>query len=449
LGNPSKTVAAHAEAGLIGAILVEPAWLAVAREQLSHRDFGSPHTRAVFKAFEMLADRGNFLTADQRVCEPNLIAETIRQNGDDKHFSKDPTLYFSAAASWEILKPDNAPIFIEQIQGAAILREFIEVASGCVADVQVAKPDEAARIITEVQVKFDGLFARRAPKSLQRIGDNLNELIHRITSGEGGLTGITTGFPKLDGLTSGIQLGEFTILGARPSHGKTSLAMDIAIGAAQFGYHVLFFSYEMAKAALIERALYSLAQVEPLRSRGANATFSEDDTARIQHAGIALGSLPLYISDAHEAVPLIRAKTIRHLREHRNQALVVVDYIQIVPTVSKERTKRENREQEVAGISQGLKRIATDLDVGVLVLAQIGRDVDRRADHTPVMADLRESGSIEQDADCIMLMHRPYVYNNTEKDEGVICVAKQRNGRTGTIRLPFFKEWSSFRNTGV
>jgi replicative DNA helicase len=259
------------------------------------------------------------------------------------------------------------------------------------------------------------------------------------------ITGVATGFVDLDEMTRGLQGGDLIIVAARPSMGKTSLVLNISqYVAAQAGHSVGFFSLEMSKESLFIRLLTSEAQIDSHRLM--SGAIGQKDYGRISHALETLSAMKLYIDDtASIGVLEMRAKARRLQAEH-GLSLLVVDYIQLMSG----RGRFENRTLELASISRSLKGLAKELNVPIVVLSQLSRAPEARADHRPQLSDLRESGALEQDADVVGLIYRDDVYNKdpTNPDAGIaeLIIAKQRNGPTGTVRLAFLREQTRFAN---
>ena len=259
------------------------------------------------------------------------------------------------------------------------------------------------------------------------------------------ITGVPTGFERIDDLTSGLQKSDLIIIAGRPSMGKTSLALNIAQFAALEGQiPVAIFSLEMSKEQLAFRLLASEAKVDSQRLR--KGFLGETDWPKLTTAAGRLSEAPLYIDDTPAITVLEMKAKSRRLKADAGLGLIVVDYIQLMRAGG----YRDNREQEISEISRSLKALAKELKVPVIALSQLNRKVEDRPNRRPQMADLRESGAIEQDADVIAFIYRDEVYNrsedNTEKGLAEIIIAKQRNGPTGIVKLAFLEKFTSFEN---
>jgi len=275
------------------------------------------------------------------------------------------------------------------------------------------------------------------------------EQIEMLSQNSSAITGVPTGFSDLDEKTAGFQKGDLIIVAARPSMGKTAFTLNLAQHAAISARKaVAFFSLEMSKESLVQRMLTSEARVDAGRVR--TGRLRDDDYPRLAQAAGLLNTAPVYIDDT-PAISILemRAKARRLKADRPDLAMIIVDYLQLMQSGS----KSENRQQEVAEISRGLKALAKELELPVIALSQLSRAVESRPDKRPMMSDLRESGSIEQDADVIMFLFRPeYYYGPVDKDgnslEGraEVIIGKQRNGATGTVPLIFHKEFTRFEN---
>jgi replicative DNA helicase len=257
------------------------------------------------------------------------------------------------------------------------------------------------------------------------------------------VTGVPSGFRDVDRLTSGFQPGNLIILAARPSMGKSGLALNMAANlGVRHGTPVALFTLEMSKAEVTQRLMCSEAKVESQRLR--TGKLAQEDWSRLTSACDKLAKAPIYIDDSGSTTMMeIRSKSRRLKMREPELGLVIVDYLQLMTT----ETRSENRVQEVSEISRNLKRLARDLDVPVLALSQLSRAVEQRHDKRPILSDLRESGSIEQDADLVFFIYRDEYYNPDDTDsQGIaeVHLAKHRNGPTDLVKLSFLKRFAKF-----
>ncbi|MCZ6561151.1 MAG: replicative DNA helicase, partial [Gammaproteobacteria bacterium] len=301
--------------------------------------------------------------------------------------------------------------------------------------------DEAERKVFEIAERGQrggtGFVGLR--KILPDVIDRLDELSHT----EGDITGVATGFQKLDSLTAGLHGGELIIIAGRPSMGKTTLAMNIAENAAIAGkIPTAIFSMEMSSEQLAFRMIGSIGRVNQNNLR--TGRVSDEDGTRINSAVAIMSEAPILIDDTPALSPIeIRARARRLKREH-GLGLIVLDYLQLMGISG----TRENRATEISEISRSLKALAKELNVPIVALSQLNRSVEQRTDKRPVMSDLRESGAIEQDADVIAFIYREEVYDadTPRKGQADIIIAKQRNGPIGEFQLTFLGEYTRFEN---
>lgn len=266
--------------------------------------------------------------------------------------------------------------------------------------------------------------------------------LDELASSENRVAGLCTGFPQVDSLTGGLQPGDLTILAGRPSMGKTAFALDVSRNVAKDGKPVAYFSLEMTKVQLVLRLLASEGRVNGHRFK--DGKLSDDEWTRAIVALGVLEDVPLFLDDApHQTVKRIRAEVLR-LKRSLGLSLVVVDYLQLVTGAALDR--HANREQLISSVSRELKALAKEADVPVLALAQLSREPEKRKDHRPLLADLRESGAIEQDADLVAFIYRAESYGETEENKGQaeFIISKHRSGPTGMVELVFVKDYPSF-----
>jgi replicative DNA helicase len=286
---------------------------------------------------------------------------------------------------------------------------------------------------------------RRSGNGFVSIRDVLMEVFDRVeflSQHKGGTTGIASGFRDLDKMTSGFQRSDLIIVAARPSVGKTAFALNIAQNAGVRGKETIaIFSLEMGASQLVQRMICAEANVDANRMR--TGYLEGDDWEKLTMAIGALSEAKIYIDDSPGiTVAEIRAKC-RRLKKEKGLGMILIDYLQLIAGRSK---GGDNRQQEVSEISRTLKQIARELQVPVIALSQLSRGVEQRQDKRPMMSDLRESGSIEQDADIVAFLYRDDYYNKESEKEGVIeiIIAKQRNGPVGTVELAFLKNFNKF-----
>jgi replicative DNA helicase len=290
----------------------------------------------------------------------------------------------------------------------------------------------------------------RTRQAFQSMDQLVVQLIDRVNelheNGAEEVTGVRTGFYDLDRLTAGLQAGDLIVLAARPSMGKTALALNIGEHVAvKEGLPVVVFSMEMGASQLALRMVGSLGRIDQNHLR--TGALRDDEWGRLSEAVEKLGKVSLFIDESGSLTPTeLRARARRQARQCGQLGLIVVDYLQLM--TGSDGTSDENRATVLGEISRGLKSLAKELKCPVVALSQLNRSVESRTDKRPMMSDLRESGAIEQDADVIMFIYRDEYYNKDSKEPGVaeIIIAKQRNGPTDTFKLTFLKPLTKFDN---
>ena len=417
----------QAEESLLGAMLLSKDAIAVASEVLDAENFYKPAHGHIFEAITSLSAAGE-------PADPVTVAEELRRAGLLDAVGGPAALVTLQASTPAI---SNASRYARIVEEHALLRRLIGVA-GEIAEMSYDLPEDVTKTVDQAESLVFEVAQRRVTDTMAPIHDLLNDNLDRLESlydkGDA-ITGTATGFLDLDELLSGLQPNALYVLGARPSMGKTALALGIASHAAiEAQRPTLIFSLEMGQLELTQRMLCSEARVDSKRVR--NGNLSEADWGKIAHATGRLAEAPMWIDDnPNLTIMEIRSKARRLKSRLGDLGLVVVDYLQLMTG----RSSAENRQVEVSEISRGLKILARELECPVLALSQLSRQLEMRADKRPMLADLRESGSIEQDADVVMFIYRDDVYNPDSPDRGTaeILVSKHRNGPTGMVRLAF------------
>jgi replicative DNA helicase len=343
----------------------------------------------------------------------------------------------------------NAGHYARIVNELALLRRLIGVA-GDIAEMGYDETDDVTETLDRAEALVFEVAERRVSDSMVGIRDALQDTLDELEARYGDdseLVGVPTGFAEIDRKLHGLQRSNLVILAARPGMGKTSLALGLAKNVAmQTGKPVVFFSMEMGALELTKRLLAMEAGVDATKLW--TAKLSEPDWGKISHAVGRLAEAQLHIDDnPHCTVMEMRAKARRLRARHGDLGLVVVDYIQLM-TPSSSGRRAENRQVEVSEISRGLKILARELECPVVALSQLNRQLEYRQDKRPMLADLRESGGLEQDADVVAFIYRDEVYNPESDDRALaeIIIAKHRNGPTGTARLVFRPERAEFVN---
>ena len=411
-------------------MLVNPNAIAVVIESLSPDDFYRDSHRTVYRAILTLYDRG------EEVDVVTLSAQLDREGALAKVGGRD----FVHALAEFVPAAANAQYYADIVREQAVLRGLIRVGNE-VAELGHTHPGDVATLLDLCEQKVFAIQQQRRSQEFQSIRQVLVRNFEYLDTlqREQGVTGVATGFEGIDQKTGGFQPANLIVLAARPGVGKTSLALNIAQNVAVDGKApVAIFSLEMSAQELGERMMCSAARVSSHKVR--TGTLSGDDYAKLVQAAGELEKADIYIDDSAGLNMFeLRAKA-RRLASKVPLALLIVDYLQLMVGDS----RSENRQQEVAAISRSMKQLARELNVPVIAVSQLNRAPEARADREPQLADLRESGAIEQDADMVMFI---YEDPSDPSAKGVIKlkIAKHRNGPTGTVRLGFVRDYTKFR----
>jgi replicative DNA helicase len=426
----------EAEEALLGAILLDNTAIDRALELVAPDDFYRESHRKIMRAMVDLSQRSEPV-------DLITLADALKSRGELPAVGG--AAYLAELAD-KVPTAANTAHYARIVRHKAVLRSLIMTATE-IASQGYESTADVDQFLDQAEHKIFEISERKVRQSFFRIREIMVDsmkAIEQLYERKELVTGVPTGFVDLDRLTAGLQAADLIIVAGRPSMGKTAFALNIAEYAAvhsQVG--VAVFSLEMSKEQLVLRMLCSHARVDQSKVRAGFA--AERDFPKLALAASRLADSPIYIDDTPALSVLeLRAKA-RRLRRDRDAklGLVIVDYLQLM----RGHDGADNREQEISSISRSLKALAKELDVPVVALSQLNRQVETRADKRPVMADLRESGAIEQDADVIAFLYRPIVYDKSsgERDAEVI-VAKQRNGPIGTVPLTFMSEYTRFEN---
>ena len=426
----------QAEESLLGAMLLSKDAIAAATEICTAEDFYKPSHGHIFDAITTLYGQGE-------PADPVTVADELGR-ADLLEAVGGPAALSELQANTPAIS--NASHYARIIEEHALLRRLIGVA-GEIAELGYSVPDDIGATIDRAESMVFDLSQHRVADTMADIhallGLSMDRLEALYERGEA-ITGTPTGYVDVDERLSGLQPSSLVVVGARPGCGKTSLALGMAAHAAvEAGKPVLFFSLEMSHHEVTQRLLSAEAKVDATRLR--NGKLLEADWHKISHAIGRLSEAKLYIDDNPNVnVMEIRSKARRMKSKLGGLGLIVVDYLQLMTG----RTSAENRQVEISEISRSLKILARELEVPVVALSQLSRSLEMRADKRPMLADLRESGAIEQDADVVMFIYRDELYNPETADKGVaeVIVAKHRNGPTGTERLAFLSQYTKFAN---
>lgn len=427
----------EAEQSILGGILLDNQGINAVLELLSARDFYSESHRRIFEAILSLSDRS----------DPIDLITLSSLLKDQKQLDRVGGAAYLAGLVDNVPSAANIAYYAKIVKEKAILRGLISTATEILtktydagADVDTVL-DEAEHAIFEISENK----IRRDFSPIKEIIKDSFRTIEDLYARKELVTGVPTGFDKVDDLTSGLQNADLIIIAGRPSMGKTAFALNIAqyVGT-QKSIPVCLFSLEMAKEQIAMRMLASVAKVDSQRIR--KGFLGETDWPKLTTAAGSLSEAPIFIDDSAGITVLEMKAKARRLKAEHGLGLVIIDYLQLMRSGS----RKDSREQEISEISRSLKALAKELNVPVIALSQLNRQVEVRTNRRPQMADLRESGAIEQDADVIAFIYRDEVYNkaedNPEKGIAEIIIAKQRNGPIGIAKLAFLEKYTSFEN---
>ncbi len=428
---------AEAERAILGSILLDNSLVNHAIELLRPEDFYVRAHQFVFRSMIALSERGSEI-------DPLLLSEELRREGV---LEQAGGMTFISELTYGLPHFTNVAAYAKVVKDHSLMRQLVKVANKITSEALEGE-DEATIILDHAEQMIFALADERTRQGfahIKPVADLLLEKVQEMAGRSAMLTGLTTGFSELDTMTSGLQPSDLVIVAARPSMGKTSLCLTLAQNAAiQAGAVVGVFSLEMSKESLVMRMLCSEGRVDAHRFR--SGYLSRDEWARLAGALGTLAEARIFIDDTPGISVLeMRAKARRLAAEQKKLDLIVVDYLQLMSGSSR---RSESRQQEVSQISRELKGLAKELNVPLVALSQLSRAPEARSDHRPQLSDLRESGSIEQDADLVAFIYREEQYNRTEENTGTaeLIIAKQRNGPTGTVNLAFLKEFTRFEN---
>ncbi|NLJ57559.1 MAG: replicative DNA helicase [Tissierellia bacterium] len=352
---------------------------------------------------------------------------------------------YLAQLTENIITSKNVEAYCNIIREKSTLRKLIS-ASNEILEKSYKEDDDVQKIIELAESRIFAVSQNRSTNSFAEIQDVLmtvfNQLEERAKS-QGNITGLTTGYTDLDRMTSGLQKSDLILLAARPSMGKTALALNIAMNAVKTGASVAMFSLEMSKEQYVQRIISMESMVDSTKLR--TGDLDDDDWTRLISTMSAISSYKIYIDDTPSVSLFELMSKCRRLKIEKGLDLIIVDYLQLMTYGG----RTDSRQQEISNISRGLKSIARELDCPVMALSQLSRAPELRNDHRPIMSDLRESGAIEQDADVVMMLYRDEYYYKEESDrKGItdVIIAKQRNGPVGTVELAWIGQYTKFGN---
>jgi replicative DNA helicase len=427
----------EAEESVLGAMLLSRDAIAAAIERCDASNFYRPSHAQIFDAITDLYGRGE-------PADVVTVAEQLRRSGGLEEAGGTPALVSLQSNTPAI---SSAGRYASIVEEHALLRRLIGVSQE-ISELAYSLPEDVTDAVDRAESMVFEIAQRRTTDSIAPLQELLSQSLDRLEElfGRGEtITGVATGFDALDQQLAGLQKSNLIVVGARPSVGKTAFALNIAANAAVKGTPVLFFSLEMSHLELAQRILCSEAMVDATRMR--NGQLKETDWSKVSRAIGRIGDAPLHIDDNPNVTIMdIRARA-RRMKSRGGLGLVVVDYLQLMTG----RNSADSRQVEISEISRGLKILARELDIPVIALSQLSRNLEARQDKRPMLSDLRESGAIEQDADVVMFLYRDEVYNKDVPDnagKAEVIVAKHRNGPVGHVDLAFVSNYARFGNMG-
>ncbi|WP_102335228.1 replicative DNA helicase [Salimicrobium jeotgali] len=424
----------EAEQAVLGAVFLEPSAMTTAAEHLLPEDFYRASHQRIFEVMLGLSDRG----------EPiDLVTVTTALSNNRTLEEIGGVSYLSDIAN-SVPTAANISYYTDIVSEKSTLRQLIRTATEIVTN-GYAEEDDIEDVLNQAEKEILDVSQRKNSQAFKNIKDVLIDVydnIEQLHQSDGNITGIPTGYRDLDTITSGFQRNDLIIIAARPSMGKTAFALNIAQNVGgQTGENVAIFSLEMGADQLVSRMLCAEGNIDAQRLR--TGKMESDDWNKLTMAMGSLSNAGIYIDDTPGVrVNEIRSKC-RRLKQEHGIGMILIDYLQLIQGSG---NSRENRQQEVSEISRSLKGLARELNVPLIALSQLSRGVESRQDKRPMMSDLRESGSIEQDADIVGFLYRDDYYDQESENQNIIeiIIAKQRNGPVGNVELAFVKEYNKF-----
>lgn len=426
----------EAEQSVLGAMIIDKTSIAQVAESIKSEDFYRDAHKVIYSAIIELF---------QRDIPIDMVTLIEHLRATEKLESAGGITYITEISN-SVPSTANLQSYVKIVEEKAILRRLIK-ASNEIIEQSYNKQDNVEDVLDGAEKRIFDIAEKRNTSDFESISTVLERgflEIERLFNNKGDITGVPSGFPELDSKTSGFQKGDMVLIAARPSMGKTTFALNIAQYAAlRAAKSIVIFSLEMSKEQLAYKLLCAEANVDMLKLRTGN--LEDQDWENIAKASGPLAAAKIYIDDtAGISVMEMRSKCRRIKLEHGID-MIVIDYLQLMSGSG------ESRQQEVSEISRSIKALAKEMQCPVIALSQLSRAPEQRADHRPMLSDLRESGSIEQDADLVMFLYRDEYYNKETEDKNIAecIIAKQRNGPVGTVKLAWLGQYSKFGRLDV
>ncbi|MCG8429187.1 MAG: replicative DNA helicase [Chromatiales bacterium] len=429
----------QAEQSVLGGLMLDnSAWDQIA-DRVCEDDFYRREHRLIFRSVEALAEKG-------RPYDVITLSEEL-----ERHAQLDEAggLAYLGSLAKDTPSAANIKAYADIVREHSVMRQLIHVGTDIANSGFQPEGRDSAQLLDEAEQKVfeiaeQGSRGKGGFVGIKTLLTKAVDKIETLFEQDEPITGLTTGFTDLDGMTSGLQPSDLVIVAGRPSMGKTTFAMNLCENVAiNSGKPVAVFSMEMPGEQLAMRMMSSLGRIDQHRIR--TGKLEDDEWPRLTSAVSILAEAKFFIDDTPAMTPTeVRARSRRLMREHGELGLIMIDYLQLMQSPG----HAENRTNEISAISRGLKALAKELNVPVIALSQLNRSLEQRTNKRPIMSDLRESGAIEQDADIVMFIYRDEVYNEDTTDKGIaeIIIGKQRNGPIGTVRLTFLGQFTKFEN---
>ena len=431
-----------AEQAVLGAVIIQNSALLQILDILTSDDFFSPAHQLIFTAMQEMAAQEPPIPIDELTLYSRLESrQQLDQTGGVDYLN---------VLSRKTPVAENAEFYARIVREKGQLRDIILTAHEVAKRGQEGTPENISEFIADATERLQSIDERTRFKSYTHLKEILAtnfELLEKISESPENVTGVPTGFNELDEITRGLQKGDLIILAARPSMGKTALAINIALYAAGHAkIPSLIFSLEMPKEHIAMRLICSEAKVNNRKLMVGD--LEQEDWDKLMEGTTRMMEAPLMVDDRSSINPNYVRQVIRQaMKEFPGLGLVVIDYVQLMQS----NMRNPSREQEISEISRSLKGIAKEFSLPLVVLSQLNRGLERRTEKRPMMSDLRESGALEQDADLIVFIYRDEVYNPDTEDKGIaeINIAKHRNGEIGMKRLAFIGQYTKFANLAI
>jgi len=428
----------EAEQSVIGSMVMDREAIGIALEHIDQHDFYHPDLKIVFNSIVALYNRNH--PVDLVTLQDVLINEgQLDRIGGVEYLSK---LALSVPTSAHV---KNYAMIVKE---KSVRRRLIKTGQDIVTE-SYSSSEQLETILNAAEEKIFNIMQNRKTEEFSQISELINPTLNMIVSAHdngGSVTGISSGFLDLDNKTAGLQKADLILVAARPSMGKTAFALNVAQFAAVKGKkHTAIFSLEMSKEQLVNRMLCSESMVDAQKVR--TGSLQDEEWSNLLNGAAILNDSPIYIDDTPGITVAEMKAKCRKLKLEKGLDLILIDYLQLMSGNG----GNDSRQQEISEISRSLKSLAREMESPVIALSQLSRACESRADHRPMLSDLRESGAIEQDADVVMFLYRDEYYNKDSEDKGLaeLIIAKQRNGPTGTVVLSWFGEYTKFMNSTV